>query len=564
MKLPCGQVWPIPIYLDVATENYFANNTDTSLDSLLPGARVVLNDPYTNTPLAILSVADKFTLDKSLEAEQVYATSDLAHPAVNYLFNSTAETILGGKLQVINQVSHSDFVDLRKSPAETRAHFDAVAWSDIVAFQTRNPMHRAHLELTKRAAEQTNSKLFVHPVVGMTKPGDIDYTTRVNVYKMIMEHYPENSAYLSLLPLAMRMAGPKEAVLHAIIRRNYGASHFIVGRDHAGPGKNSQGIDFYSPYEAQSLVESLQSVLQIKIVPFSMLIYIPNENRYEEISNVAPGTKTLSISGTELRDRLKSGADIPDWFSYENVVRVLPCYSILKTNDIPTKFKVVVIKAIIHDVATYVDAATQTLAKCGKSAAMVRLGQESIQTDLNIKTAVARSRTFEKGANLIKCPTNIDMIYGCYDAGTSFNWMGLELVYPELKTHIHYVFKIRNGTYWTAWRYAKSGFIKKEFIEECPFCRKIASETIEHMLLESQVATKPPLLPASISMRLVGKFLGEELKLSITIIFKDLTVLYVKTTLATANFLNAIALPRYLILSSIILVLIPISMPTGY
>ncbi|PVU93642.1 hypothetical protein BB561_003137 [Smittium simulii] len=275
------------------------------------------------------------------------------------------------------------------------------------------------------------------------------------------------------------------------------------------------------------------------------------------------------------------------------------CYSILKRNDIPSKFKVMVIKAIIQAVATYggelfgmsatrckpiqqvVDAATRALAKCGKSAAMVRLIQELSLTDLNIKTAVARTRAFGKWANLrtwisdlIKCPFKhrSDTV-----EDTSCNWMELELVYPELKTHINYVFKIRNGTYWTARRYAKSGFIEKRFIEECPFCRNIAPKTIEHMLLEcsqwkalranilaqyiniyrAQVATKPPLLPASISMRLVGKLLGEELKLSSTRICKDPTVLCVKTTLATAKFLNAIALPRHLMLNSIRLVPIP-------
>lgn len=221
------------------------------------------------------------------------------------------------------------------TPTELRAHFKKLAWRKVVAFQTRNPMHRAHRELTVRAARkwQANllSELFpfdnlslliffcclVHPVVGLTKPGDVDHYTRVRVYEAIMPKYPNGMAHLALLPLAMRMAGPREAVWHAIIRKNFGATHFIVGRDHAGPGKNSRGEDFYGPYDAQDLVKKYHEELAIEMVPFQQMTYLPSTDEYQPIDEVPKGVKTLDISGTELRRRLRTGAPIPDWFSYE-------------------------------------------------------------------------------------------------------------------------------------------------------------------------------------------------------------------------------------------------------
>lgn len=219
------------------------------------------------------------------------------------------------------------------TPAELRAHFTKLHWTRVVAFQTRNPMHRAHRELTVRAARSRQANVLIHPVVGLTKPGDIDHYTRVRVYQAIMPRYPNGMAVLSLLPLAMRMGGPREAVWHAIIRKNHGATHFIVGRDHAGPGKNSQGKDFYGPYDAQTLVEQYKDELGIEVVPFQQMTYLPDADEYMPSDKVPAGTKTLDISGTgiyckdcltiELRRRLKTGAAIPEWFSYPEVVKVL-------------------------------------------------------------------------------------------------------------------------------------------------------------------------------------------------------------------------------------------------
>jgi len=248
---------------------------------------------------------------------------DDEHPAVKYLLQTVQQYYIGGKVDAISRLNHYDYVALRYTPAELRVHFDKLGWSRVVAFQTRNPMHRAHRELTVRAARSRQANVLIHPVVGLTKPGDIDHFTRVRVYQALLPRYPNGMAVLALLPLAMRMGGPREAIWHAIIRKNHGATHFIVGRDHAGPGKNSVGVDFYGPYDAQHAVEKYRQELGIEVVPFQQMIYLPDSDEYKPDNEVASGIRTLNISGTELRSRLRSGRDIPEWFSYPEVVRVL-------------------------------------------------------------------------------------------------------------------------------------------------------------------------------------------------------------------------------------------------
>ncbi|KAG0788595.1 hypothetical protein G6F22_006959 [Rhizopus arrhizus] len=316
MRLTNGLLWPIPITLDVSKEEVQENKIEAS-------KRIVLLDPRDYEPLAILTVEDIYTPNKSKEAELVYGADDIAHPAVNYLHNIAKEFNVGGTLEAIQPPSHYDYVANRYTPTELRAHFKKLQWTRVVAFQTRNPMHRAHRELTVRAARQRKAHLLIHPVVGLTKPGDIDHYTRVRVYKALMPKYPNGMAELSLLPLAMRMGGPREAVWHALIRKNHGVTHFIVGRDHAGPGKNSQGVDFYGPYDAQALVEKYKDEIGIEIVPFQMVTYSADTDEYIPADEVPEGVKTLNISGTELRHRLKTGLPIPEWFSYPEVVQVL-------------------------------------------------------------------------------------------------------------------------------------------------------------------------------------------------------------------------------------------------
>ncbi|QLL33575.1 hypothetical protein HG536_0E04860 [Torulaspora globosa] len=313
MRLTSGTLWTMPITLDV--DAGFAQR-------LSAGQRVVLTQDR-EIPLAILTVKDVYKPDKQAEAKKVFR-GDPEHPAISYLYHEAGEYYVGGSVEAIQLPQHYDYPGLRKTPHQLRLEFESRQWDRVVAFQTRNPMHRAHRELTVRAAREANAKVLIHPVVGLTKPGDIDHHTRVRVYQEIIKRYPNGLAFMSLLPLAMRMAGDREAVWHAIIRKNYGATHFIVGRDHAGPGKNSKGVDFYGPYDAQELVEAYKNELGVEVVPFRMVTYLPDEDRYAPIDEIDTAkTRTLNISGTELRKRLRTGGEIPEWFSYPEVVRIL-------------------------------------------------------------------------------------------------------------------------------------------------------------------------------------------------------------------------------------------------
>ncbi|KAI9843985.1 MAG: Sulfate adenylyltransferase [Thelocarpon superellum] len=315
LRLADGNLFSIPICLDVSQQSI----SDLGIKE---GARITLRDFRDDRNLAIITVEDVYKPDKDLEALHVFG-GDEEHPAIKYLYRTTEEFYVGGKIEAVNRLNHYDYVGLRYTPTELRTHFDKLGWSKVVAFQTRNPMHRAHRELTVRAARTRQANVLIHPVVGLTKPGDIDHFTRVRVYQAILPRYPNGMAILGLLPLAMRMGGPREALWHAIIRKNHGATHFIVGRDHAGPGKNSRGEEFYGPYDAQHAVEMYRRELGIEVVPFQMMTYLPDQDEYRPKDEVSAVTRTLDISGTELRSRLRSGKAIPEWFSYPEVVKVL-------------------------------------------------------------------------------------------------------------------------------------------------------------------------------------------------------------------------------------------------
>jgi len=310
MRLVDGTLWPIPVALDV---------TEPLAETISEGAQMVLRDKE-GFPLAVLTVTDIWRPDLQAEAEQVFGSTDLLHPAAFYLLDTSNPVYLGGTLQGITLPMHYDYQLLRHTPAEVRDRFTRHGWDRVVAFQTRNPLHRAHLELTHRAAAEVKANLLLHPVVGLTKPGDVDHYTRVRCYKHIIEHYPAGITMLSLLPLAMRMGGPREALWHAIIRKNYGCSFFIVGRDHAGPGKDSNGQPFYGPYDAQDLLREHEVELGLKMVPFKMMVYVEDRAEFQPEDEVPKGVRILNISGTELRRRLDKGLEIPDWFSFPEVV----------------------------------------------------------------------------------------------------------------------------------------------------------------------------------------------------------------------------------------------------
>lgn len=321
MRLTSGHLFPIPITLPVDPTD------DLKLDSQI----AIRNSK--NEILAIMDVEEIDEWDRTEVASKAFGTTDTAHPLVAEM-NRWGSHNISGKLQVIQLPSHPDFFESRMTPAQTRARLAEYGHANVVAFQTRNPLHRVHEELTKRAADAVGGVLLLHPVVGMTRPGDVDHFTRVRTYKALTEnYYKKDRILLSLLPLAMRMAGPREALWHALIRRNHGANHFVVGRDHAGPGNDSTGKPFYGAYDAQELAEKHSEELGVKIVPFSELVYLPDEERYEEVSKIPAATNTASISGTQVREQyLNAGRLLPDWFTRPEVAEIL-------SESYPPRFK---------------------------------------------------------------------------------------------------------------------------------------------------------------------------------------------------------------------------------
>jgi sulfate adenylyltransferase len=315
MRLANGTLWPMPITLDVTEE--FAKK-------LTPGtSKIALRDPE-GVMLAVLNVEEVWQPDRKAEAQAVFASTSAAHPGADYAINKANPWYVGGTLEGTQIPSHYDFRNLRLTPAEVRSEFARIGWRKVVAFQTRNPMHRAHVELAFRAAKQVEASLLIHPVVGMTKPGDVDYYTRVRCYQLLLSKFPQSTAKLSLLPLAMRMGGPREAIWHALIRKNHGCSHFIVGRDHAGPGSDpATKKPFYGPYEAQEVFKKHENDIGVTMVPFNMMVYLEGQDKYVPDDEVKNGDRVLNISGTELRQRLNEGREIPGWFTYPEVVSEL-------------------------------------------------------------------------------------------------------------------------------------------------------------------------------------------------------------------------------------------------
>src|SRR6202142_189076 len=312
MRLSDGTLFPLPITL-------------TADPKELPtvGEELVLRNAN-NDVIAVLTLDEVYHWDAQTEAALAYGSTDSKHPMVSEMARWN-KVCISGPMKVVNLPKYYDFIELRRTPAQVREMLENMGNDNVVAFQTRNPLHRIHEELTKRAAAQVGGSLIIHPVVGMTKPGDVDHYTRVRIYKaQVDNYYDKESTMLSLLPLAMRMAGPKEVLLHAIIRRNHGANHFIVGRDHAGPGKDATGKPFYGPYDAQESMRKYEQELGVKMIPFEELVYLPDEKRYVEGKDVPAGAKTLNISGTQVRDDyLAKGKLLPDRFTRPETAEIL-------------------------------------------------------------------------------------------------------------------------------------------------------------------------------------------------------------------------------------------------
>ena len=305
MRLADGNLYPIPITLDVSP---------SFIAPLSAGDKITLRNEE-GFAIAILTLSDVWEPDLTREMELVYATRDPAHPAIAHLSGVSNSVYVSGQLQGISLPQHFDYLDYRHTPRQLHAEFKQRNWSRVIALQTRNPIHHAHITLTRQAMRDHDAKLLLHPVSGITKPGDVDYHTRMRCYKHALGHYTQGSVMLSLLPLAMRMGGPREALWHGIIRKNYGCTHIIVGRDHAGPGRDSRGKPFYTEFEAQQALLKYAPEIGIEAVAFDNVVYLPGKKKYVPVSKVPPGEKTLSISGTELREMLARGDTIPEWFT---------------------------------------------------------------------------------------------------------------------------------------------------------------------------------------------------------------------------------------------------------
>lgn len=312
MRLADGTLFPLPITL-------------TADPKELPtvGEELALRNANFDL-IAVMTLEEVYHWDADTEASLAYGTTDTKHPMVSEM-GRWSKVCISGPMKVVNLPKYYDFVNLRLTPAQVRTRLEEMGHDNVVAFQTRNPLHRIHEELTKRAAAEVKGSLIVHPVVGMTKPGDVDHYTRVRTYKALVDnYYDKKNTMLGLLPLAMRMAGPKEALLHAIIRRNHGANHFVVGRDHAGPGNDSTGKPFYGPYDAQEIMKQYEAELGVKMIPFEMLVYLPDEDRYVEEKDVPKGAKVANISGTQVRDDyLAKGKLLPEWFTRPETAEIL-------------------------------------------------------------------------------------------------------------------------------------------------------------------------------------------------------------------------------------------------
>ena len=313
MRLQSGILWPLPVCLSLP---------DIQARTLDVGQSVTLRDPE-GFLLAIMHIEDIWPLDHRKEASRVYGTTDRAHQGVNYLFNNAGYHYVGGKLEVLSQPLHSDFKQLRMSPQEVRSIYNKLGWQRVVGFQTRNPIQRLHFEMTIRAMRQTKTNLLLLPITGMTKPGDFDHYTRVRCYRAVTRHYPPDSFVLNLLPLSMRLAGPRDALLHMIIAKNYGCTHLIVGRDHASPGSDAGGKPFYESHAARKLAEEYSQEIGLTVVPFEELVYLPFEDEYRPADQVPEGTQTISFSSSHIRDRIRAGRQIPEWATFPEVIAEL-------------------------------------------------------------------------------------------------------------------------------------------------------------------------------------------------------------------------------------------------
>ncbi|NOX34506.1 MAG: bifunctional sulfate adenylyltransferase/adenylylsulfate kinase [Deltaproteobacteria bacterium] len=313
MRLESGELWPVPICLDIP---------ESLAATLETGQSVTLRDAE-GFLLGIMNIEDIWPLDIEKEAHSVYGTRDKTHPGVDYLFNKSGKYYIGGEVQALNLPIHPDFKQIRNTPAEVKKIFSKLGWKRIVGFQTRQPIHRPQFEMTIQAMQKARANLLLLPIAGVTKPGDFDHFTRMRCYQKLAAHYPPDSYVLNLLPLAMRMAGPREAILHMIIGRNFGCTHFVIGHDHASPGNDITSMPFYKYDDATKLAQTATRELGVQTITFEEMVYLPFEDEYKIASKVPKDINTISFSGTDIQKRIRTGKKVPDWASFPEVIKEL-------------------------------------------------------------------------------------------------------------------------------------------------------------------------------------------------------------------------------------------------
>lgn len=313
MRLENGQLWPIPVCLDIS-ENRAA--------TLEAGQSVVLRDQE-GFLLAVMNIDDIWQVEAEKEAEQVFGTMDTKHPGVNYLFNKSGRYYIGGRIEALNLPIHSDFKQIRLTPGEVRGIFDRLGWSRVVGFHTRQPIHRPQFEMTIKAMRKARANLLLLPVAGVARPGDFDHFTRMRCYREVTSHYPPDSVVMNLLPLSMRMAGPRDAVLHMIISKNFGCTHFVIGHNHASPGGNSKGEPFYTYDNANVVARKAADEIGVDVITFDEMVYLPFEDEYRAAGEVEEGCESISISGSDIRRRIRAGRKVPEWATFPEVIHEL-------------------------------------------------------------------------------------------------------------------------------------------------------------------------------------------------------------------------------------------------